>query len=125
MWGRRSEILSAVFCLIFIGSVDALRTHSCSQQQRVLLQKLSAAPSKLKVIGRAGPPPTECPPSYEETDREFLDKTLLGLFRSRLKEEIGYDSPKPGYKGLMEMVLLMNSPQWGTAEECQAAARRV
>ena len=116
----RYLIAAASLSWISFGPTNAFfEAHSTGSLASTLL----AARIPVKSLGRAGP--LDPPPRYDETDLELLDRTLLGLFRSSLKNQIGYDSPEPGYEGLMDMVRVMASPRWGSASECQEASRRV
>ncbi|CAM9994255.1 unnamed protein product [Discosporangium mesarthrocarpum] len=75
---------------------------------------------KLKVIGRAGP--SDEPPEYDDTG--IVDRGLLGIFRSKLAEEIEGDGYSDGYEGLMEMIRALNQ-KYPTKRATQEASRRV
>eukprot|EP00903_Cladosiphon_okamuranus_P013019 g12147.t1 len=77
----------------------------------------------LKVLrGRAGP--ADATPTYDDT--RLLDRVLLGLFRSKLAEEVGGDGDvfEPGYDGLMEMIKVLNE-KFPSKRQTQEASRRV
>ncbi|CAM9660697.1 unnamed protein product [Ectocarpus fasciculatus] len=83
----------------------------------------AAAKPPLKVIrGRAGP--TDATPTYDDT--RPLDRILLGLFRSKLAEEVGGDGDafEPGYDGLMDMIKVLNE-KFPSKRKTQEASRRV
>lgn len=74
-----------------------------------------------KVIrGRAGP--TDETPIYDDT--RPLDRILLGLFRSKVAEEIGGDVYEPGYDGLMKMIRVLNE-KYPSKRQTQEASRCV
>ncbi|XP_078443155.1 beta-carotene isomerase D27 isoform X3 [Wolffia australiana] len=52
-----------------------------------------------------------------------IDDLLLGFFRSKMVEEVGWDSPKPGYDGLMEVVNHLMAK--GTKKDVEKSAVRV
>lgn len=55
-----------------------------------------------------------------------MDRVLLGLFRSKLAEEVGGDGDayEPGYDGLMEMIKVLNE-KFPTKRKTQEASRCV
>ncbi|CAM9979219.1 unnamed protein product [Scytosiphon promiscuus] len=83
----------------------------------------TVAKPPLKVIrGRAGP--ADRTPAYDDTG--LLDRVLLGLFRSKLAEEVGGDGDafEPGYDGLMKMIRVLNEKH-PSKRRTQEASRRV
>ncbi|CAM9627123.1 unnamed protein product [Ectocarpus sp. 4 AP-2014] len=87
------------------------------------IERADAAKPPLKVIrGRAGP--TDATPTYDDT--RPLDQILLGLFRSKLAEEVGGDGDAfdPGYDGLMDMIKVLNE-KFPSKRKTQEASRRV
>lgn len=79
--------------------------------------------NKNQVIrGRAGP--ADETPTYDDT--RPLDRVLLGLFRSKLAEEVGGDGDvyEPGYDGLMDMIRVLNE-KYPSKRHTQEASRCV
>lgn len=72
------------------------------------------------IRGRAGP--ADATPTYDDT--RLLDRVLLGLFRSKLAEEVGGDGDvyEPGYDGLMEMIRVLNE-KYPSKRQTQEASR--
>ena len=48
-------------------------------------------------------------PDYTQVDDNVFNKVLLGLFRRKLVEQVGYDSKREGYSGLMEVTKVLNT----------------
>ncbi|KAK3137591.1 hypothetical protein QOZ80_5BG0454340 [Eleusine coracana subsp. coracana] len=67
--------------------------------------RLNRRPSSLL---RCSSPPVDAeaarPGEGGEYQPSFIDDLLLAFFRSKMVEEVGWDSQKPGYAGLMEIV---------------------
>lgn len=105
------------------GWLSVRRAESRRESQGPLYSTTSSSerPS-LKNAFRAGPNPSDPPPIYD--DSKLLDKTLLGLFRRKLANEIGFDSELEGYDGLMIMIRSLNE-KYSSRIATQAAARKV
>ena len=70
------------------------------------------------IRGRAGP--ADSTPVYDDTG--LLDRILLGLFRSKLADEVGGDTFEPGYDGLMQMIRVLNE-KFPSKRQTQEASR--
>ncbi|XBJ15062.1 hypothetical protein VPH35_007039 [Triticum aestivum] len=70
-------------------------------------------------------PPVEAPPSGKggEYRPSFADDFLLAFFRAKMVEEVGWDSQKPGYDGLIEVANRLMIKGKSASETEQSAVR--
>ncbi|KAM3406899.1 hypothetical protein ACQJBY_000757 [Aegilops geniculata] len=70
-------------------------------------------------------PPVEAPPSGKggEYRPSFADDFLLTFFRAKMVEEVGWDSQKPGYDGLIEVANRLMIKGKSASETEQSAVR--
>ncbi|TVU18045.1 hypothetical protein EJB05_34112, partial [Eragrostis curvula] len=86
----------------------------------------SAAPRRRNVflifsqVDAAAAPPEKKGGEYRPS---FVDDLLLAFFRSKMVEEVGWDSEKPGYDGLMEVVKHLMVKGKSALETEQSAVR--
>ncbi|GJM94495.1 hypothetical protein PR202_ga11142 [Eleusine coracana subsp. coracana] len=98
---------------------------------------LSSPSSSSCGLNRRPSPPLRCssPPVDAEAARpgeggeyqpSFVDDLLLAFFRSKMVEEVGWDSQKPGYAGLMEIVnrLMIKGKSASEAEQSSVRVLR-
>ncbi|KAK9864268.1 hypothetical protein WJX84_010435 [Apatococcus fuscideae] len=94
-------------------SLRVTRLGKRSKVQCAAQQKSLERPSGFFPAG-----PEEPPPSYEDVDRQPLNKAMMGLFRSRLKGHLNTDSQLPGYDGVMELTKDL-SQRYATPQQVQ------
>ena len=68
--------------------------------------------------------PEDAAPSYEDIDNFPLNKVFFTLFRKKVSENVGYDSPVEGYEGLMEVTRVLNT-KFKSREEITAVSKAV
>jgi hypothetical protein len=68
--------------------------------------------------------PEDASPSYEEIDSNPINNLFLTLFRNKVVEHVGYDSPLPGYEGLIEVTKVLNT-KFKTANEIKSVSKLV
>ncbi|VAH01734.1 unnamed protein product [Triticum turgidum subsp. durum] len=70
-------------------------------------------------------PPVGAPPSGKggEYRPSFADDFLLAFFRAKMVEEVGWDSQKPGYDGLIEVANRLMIKGKSASETEQSAVR--
>ena len=68
--------------------------------------------------------PGDAAPSYEDIDNFPLNKVFFTLFRKKVSENVGYDSPVEGYEGLMEVTRVLNT-KFKSREEITAVSKAI
>mmetsp|Transcript_3489 Transcript_3489/g.6109 ORF Transcript_3489/g.6109 Transcript_3489/m.6109 type:complete len:226 (-) Transcript_3489:356-1033(-) len=62
---------------------------------------------------------------YSELDKNWLNRLLLSRFRSKLSEQVGYDSEQVGYPGVIDIVLYLARREWQNPITVQETSVRV
>ena len=105
-----------LFCLVLVSRTFAF-VPSCPSTHGVLLRAFVEGP------------PIETKPDYENIHGPIgktMDKVFLKIFRSKMAEEFGMDSPLPydDYQGLMQLTAAMNA-RYSDKAETQRLAQEV
>ncbi|KAI4326458.1 hypothetical protein MLD38_031771 [Melastoma candidum] len=96
-------------------------------RQRLPPRRLLIPPGGVPPVSCSRRPDTVPAPPLQATTAEYVpnavDGVFLGLFRSKMAEEVGWDSDKPGYDGLIDVArrLMMK----GTNADAKDAAVRI
>jgi len=122
----RSHSALTAFALVFLQGIYCFHlqpSHNgllrCFHRRRCTAIKASVVPG----------PPQETKPDYENIHGPLgadMDKLFMRVFRSKMVEQVGFDSslPQDDYSGLMELAAALNA-RYSNREEVQKRAQAV